>query len=239
MSLFFFLYLGLPVGKNMKYCDGWLDVIRRVQDRLSSWKVRSLSIGGRLALIKSVLGSIPLYCLSIFKAQMKVIKLVESLQHRFFLGFKDDKKDVPFSSSFSKKVSNDFDTMFWKDVWCIEGTMLMDHFPRLYALESNKDCKLADRSLDPQLHWNSWDPRKVNVCVWRASLDMLSSRVNLIARGVDIPSSLYMYCEAAEESLYHSLSISDIAIGKIGNLGNEILNCGSCFLGVGGVCEIF
>ncbi|GJV28669.1 RNA-directed DNA polymerase, eukaryota, reverse transcriptase zinc-binding domain protein, partial [Tanacetum coccineum] len=181
-----FLYLGLPVGKNMKYCDGWLDVIRRVQDRLSMGKLRVPFIWSSIDYI--------------------------------------DGLDVPFSSSFSKKVSNDFDTMFWKDVWCIEGTMLMDHFPRLYALESNKDCKLADRSLDPQLRWNSWDPRKVNVCVWRASLDRLSSRVNLIARGVDIPSSLYLYCEAEEESLYHSLSISDIAIGKIGNHGNEILN---------------
>nr|GEU76010.1 RNA-directed DNA polymerase, eukaryota, reverse transcriptase zinc-binding domain protein [Tanacetum cinerariifolium] len=39
-----FLYPGLFVGKNMKYCDGWLNVIRRVQDSLSSWKSRSFQL---------------------------------------------------------------------------------------------------------------------------------------------------------------------------------------------------
>ncbi|GJT38285.1 hypothetical protein Tco_0938150 [Tanacetum coccineum] len=32
--------------------------------------------------------------------------------------------------------------------------------------------------------WNSWIPRKVNVCIWRASLDRLASRSNLVARGI-------------------------------------------------------
>ncbi|GJY16059.1 hypothetical protein Tco_0386481 [Tanacetum coccineum] len=84
--------------------------------------------------------------------------------------------DVPFSSSFFKKVSNGFDTSIWKYVWCFEGIRLMDQIPRLYALESNKDCKV----------W-SW---------WRFDTTM------------SIPA----------------LSISVIAMGKIGNLGIEILN---------------
>ncbi|GKD43579.1 hypothetical protein Tco_1268224 [Tanacetum coccineum] len=54
-----------------------------------------------------------------------------------------DVPDVPFSSLFSKKVSNGFDTMLWKDVWCSEGIRFIDHFPRLYAFESNKDCKIS------------------------------------------------------------------------------------------------
>ncbi|GJW19070.1 hypothetical protein Tco_0026506 [Tanacetum coccineum] len=205
-----FLYLSLPVGKNMQYCNGWLDVIRRVQDRLSFLKARSFSIGGRLTLIKSVLESIHLYYLSIFKAPLKVIKLVESLRRWFFWGFKDDQKgkhtlwsdvissidyidvpDVPFSSSFSKKVSNGFDTMLWKDVWCSEGIRFIDHFPRLYAFESNKDCKvntLTKLIQDKQLAYSSLDPQ-----------------VNLIARAVNIPSSLCPFSEADEESLDHYL----------------------------------
>ncbi|GJR58116.1 reverse transcriptase domain, reverse transcriptase zinc-binding domain protein [Tanacetum coccineum] len=89
-----FLYLGLPVGKKMHFCEGWDVVINRIRDRLSAWKAKSLSIGGRLTLIKSTLGSIPLYYLSLFKAPIKVVNLLESIRARFFWGFKDDKFGV-------------------------------------------------------------------------------------------------------------------------------------------------
>ncbi|GJV79108.1 hypothetical protein Tco_1514978, partial [Tanacetum coccineum] len=61
-----FMYLGLSVGKNMNFCDACVDVIDRVRNRLSAWKAKSLSIGGRFTLVKSVLGSIPVYFFSLF-----------------------------------------------------------------------------------------------------------------------------------------------------------------------------
>ncbi|GKC11569.1 putative RNA-directed DNA polymerase [Tanacetum coccineum] len=79
-----FTYLGLPVGRKMHFCDGLGEVINRLRDRLTAWKARSLSIRGRLTLIKSVLGSIPIYFLSLFKAPVKVINLLESIRSRFF-----------------------------------------------------------------------------------------------------------------------------------------------------------
>ncbi|GJX37277.1 putative RNA-directed DNA polymerase, eukaryota, reverse transcriptase zinc-binding domain protein, partial [Tanacetum coccineum] len=48
-----FMYLGLPAGKRMRFSDGWNVVVNRFRDRLSSWKSKSLSIGGRLTLISS------------------------------------------------------------------------------------------------------------------------------------------------------------------------------------------
>ncbi|PWA74343.1 reverse transcriptase domain, Reverse transcriptase zinc-binding domain protein [Artemisia annua] len=52
-----FNYLGLPVGANMSIGCHWSPIIDKVQKRLSSWKARCLSIGGRLTLVKSVLVS--------------------------------------------------------------------------------------------------------------------------------------------------------------------------------------
>ncbi|GKC41027.1 hypothetical protein Tco_1053411, partial [Tanacetum coccineum] len=46
--------------------------------------------------------------------------------------------------------SNGSNTSFWKDHWCGDGSRLMDLLPRLYALESSKDCKINDR-------WNCLD----------------------------------------------------------------------------------
>ncbi|GKD63266.1 hypothetical protein Tco_1305374, partial [Tanacetum coccineum] len=89
-----FIYLGLPVGKRMNLCEGWSVVIQRLRDLLSAWKARSLSIGGRLTLIQATLGSIPLYCLSLFKAPIKIINALESIRARFFWGFKENSKGI-------------------------------------------------------------------------------------------------------------------------------------------------
>ncbi|GJT46622.1 2-oxoglutarate (2OG) and Fe(II)-dependent oxygenase superfamily protein [Tanacetum coccineum] len=55
--------------------------------------------------------------------------------------------------------------------------------------------------------WNYWIPRKVNICVWRASIDRLSTRLNLVNRGVSIDSAVCPFCEACRESVNHCLLI--------------------------------
>ncbi|GKA50550.1 putative RNA-directed DNA polymerase, eukaryota, reverse transcriptase zinc-binding domain protein [Tanacetum coccineum] len=59
-SSFPFTYLGLPIGSNMNLNSSWQILINRFHKRLSSWKANLLSIGGRLTLIKAVLGSLGL-----------------------------------------------------------------------------------------------------------------------------------------------------------------------------------
>ncbi|GJV01358.1 hypothetical protein Tco_1334927 [Tanacetum coccineum] len=46
------------------------------------WKLNTLSVGGRLTLLKSVLGSTPIYNMSIFKVPKSVLNYMESLQIR-------------------------------------------------------------------------------------------------------------------------------------------------------------
>ncbi|GJT42188.1 putative RNA-directed DNA polymerase [Tanacetum coccineum] len=89
-----FTYLGLPVGGQMRLSGGWQGIIDRFRDRLSSWKAKSLSVGGRLTLIKSVLGSLPIYFLSLYKAPLKVIKALESIRCRFFWGLKENVRGI-------------------------------------------------------------------------------------------------------------------------------------------------
>ncbi|KAI3497002.1 hypothetical protein L1887_39382 [Cichorium endivia] len=48
-----FTYLGVPVGANMSLKKNWKPVIDKFQSKLSCWKAKTLSFGGRLTLIKS------------------------------------------------------------------------------------------------------------------------------------------------------------------------------------------
>lgn len=70
----------------MKLKRNWYPVIDRVQNRLNSWKAKILSFGGRLSLVKSVLGSLPLYFFSIFKAPISIIEKLEKIRRQFLWG---------------------------------------------------------------------------------------------------------------------------------------------------------
>ncbi|GJU95230.1 hypothetical protein Tco_1319986 [Tanacetum coccineum] len=81
-----FNYLGVKVGSNMSRISSWDDVISKGSSRLSKWKLKLLSIGGRLTLLKSVLTSILLYHMSIFKVPIGVLNHLESIRRNFFYG---------------------------------------------------------------------------------------------------------------------------------------------------------
>ena len=78
-----FKYLGLQVGGNPRRAQFWDPVVDKIQARLSAWKGRRLSLAGRVCLVKSVLTSIPLFYLSVFKAPSSVCKRIFSIQRRF------------------------------------------------------------------------------------------------------------------------------------------------------------
>ncbi|GAU48313.1 hypothetical protein TSUD_405300 [Trifolium subterraneum] len=73
------LYLGLPIGGDPMCLSFWEPVLTRLKRRLSGWKSRFLSFGGRLVLLKSVLTSLPVYALSFFKAPSSTISSIESI----------------------------------------------------------------------------------------------------------------------------------------------------------------
>jgi hypothetical protein len=60
------LHMGLPVGVDPRQLNYMDSVVNRIKSRMSGWKSRHLSFGGRLVLLKSVLISLPVYALSFF-----------------------------------------------------------------------------------------------------------------------------------------------------------------------------
>nr|GEW74494.1 RNA-directed DNA polymerase, eukaryota [Tanacetum cinerariifolium] len=74
-----FVYLGTKVGGTMSRVNEWNDVVDKMKYRLSKWKMKTLSIGGRLTLLKSVLGSIPIFHMSVFRVSLNVLNSLESI----------------------------------------------------------------------------------------------------------------------------------------------------------------
>ncbi|GJT34461.1 putative RNA-directed DNA polymerase, eukaryota, reverse transcriptase zinc-binding domain protein [Tanacetum coccineum] len=334
----FYLASGLKINiyKSNIYGIGltrmrWKILIHHFRSRLSTWKASLLSIGGRLTLIKSVLGSLGIYYLSIFRAPESILNDLERIRSNFFLGGNQDGKKMAwvkwpiilnsydngclnisslkafnlailqkwrwrlftspndlwvkvvkafhgheggfnnngcsFKGAWANFVgSSNF--LHSKDIWVGEAPLSV-RYNRLYSLDQDKDCLIIDRIINGQWHWNwsrtnigvrnlaffrdmlneigqlnivtsedtsvwnlgpngtftvkdarniidqktlpslpstSWDKiisRKVNIFMWRLSLDRLLHRLNLSLRGMDILAISYSSCNANVESANH------------------------------------
>lgn len=81
-----FVHLGISIGANMKLVKHWSPIIKKFKEKMSSWKAKNLSFGGRLTLVKSVLGHLPLYYFSMFKAPKKTVSELEKIRRKFLWG---------------------------------------------------------------------------------------------------------------------------------------------------------
>ncbi|GJX34960.1 hypothetical protein Tco_0246517 [Tanacetum coccineum] len=81
-----FKYLGVMVGGNISKINAWDDMVGKIKSRLSKWKINTLFIGGHLTLLKAVLGSTPIYPMSLYKVPKAVLHEMESLHSNFFNG---------------------------------------------------------------------------------------------------------------------------------------------------------
>jgi hypothetical protein len=85
-------YLGIPIHYRRLTNAEWKLVEERLQKRLSSWKGKLLSVGGRLVLINSVLTNMVLYMFSFFQVPKGVLKRLDYYRSRFFWQGDSDKK---------------------------------------------------------------------------------------------------------------------------------------------------
>nr|GEV18797.1 zinc knuckle CX2CX4HX4C [Tanacetum cinerariifolium] len=223
-----FNYLDVKVGSNMSRITSWDDVISKVSSRLSKWKLKLLSIGCRLSLLKSVLTSIPLYHMSIFKVPIGVLNHLESIRRNFLYGVDGSDRKLAWIG--------------WNMVLTSKNNggevALKVFYKRLYALEMCKSISVAEKMGHPSLphsfrrlpkgsqefsvkfsrilidntilpkaevptRWLRVVPIKVNVHAWRVCLDKLPTRANLSLRGINISSIACPICNSAVESSSH------------------------------------
>ena len=67
-------YLGIPIHYRKLSNNDWVRIQERFEQRLSSWKEKNLSTGGRLTLINSALSSLPMYMIPSLKSRKGFIK---------------------------------------------------------------------------------------------------------------------------------------------------------------------
>jgi len=87
-----FRYLGIPMHfRKLRNAD-WRIVEEKFEKKLSSWKGKHMSVGGRLVLINSVLTSLAMFMLSFFEVPKQVLERLDYYRSRFFWQSEEHKK---------------------------------------------------------------------------------------------------------------------------------------------------
>nr|GEX08396.1 RNA-directed DNA polymerase, eukaryota [Tanacetum cinerariifolium] len=184
-----FRYLGVMVKDSMSQKLAWADTVQKLRSRLSKWKVKTLSIGGRLTLLKLVFCAFPLYNMSIYKVPKGVLKEMEEIRCNFFNGADLAERKITWVS--------------WDKVLASKKMAFLE-----FQL-SMHDIFLP--SVVNATRWVKYIPIKINVFALRARLDRLPTRGNLVHRGVVLDSFLCPLCGLVPEDIHHVLFWCDTA----------------------------
>nr|GEV63010.1 RNA-directed DNA polymerase, eukaryota [Tanacetum cinerariifolium] len=199
-----FKYLGVMLGGNMSRINAWDEIICKMKSRLSKWKLKTLSIKGRLTLLKLVLGSSPIYSMSLYKVPKTVLYVMELIRRNFFNGIQELNKDIcvadklqlSVESSFRCPVRGGIESHQLEKLLELLGLVIMSNSCDRWYWDLNgngvfcvKDVRrlLDDFFLpkaDVATRWIKQIPIKINIFAWRVFLDRLPSKMNLLRRGI-------------------------------------------------------
>nr|GEU97702.1 RNA-directed DNA polymerase, eukaryota [Tanacetum cinerariifolium] len=123
-----------------------------------------------------------------------------------------------FVSHCKKRVGDGHNTRFWYDSWVFDQPLRVrwicdlngDGVFRVKEVRTILDDVFLPSAADATI-WVKYIPIKINVFAWRARLDHLPTRSNLVRRGVVLDSSLCLLCGLVPEDIHNVLFRCDTA----------------------------
>nr|GFC56934.1 RNA-directed DNA polymerase, eukaryota [Tanacetum cinerariifolium] len=171
--------------------------IAKLKKKLSKWKLKTLSVGGHLTLLKVVLRWTPIYNMSLFKVPKQVLNSMERMR-----SFRHDVRGGAESHQLSL-LTNLLDTVILSNM---EDRWFFDLNGDGWFCVKDVRCLLDDVFL-PKAEVPTWwiksIPIKINIFAWKLCLDRLPTRVNLDKRNVAVASLLCPLCDSGMEDAAH------------------------------------
>ncbi|GJV25458.1 RNA-directed DNA polymerase, eukaryota [Tanacetum coccineum] len=132
----------LGVGVRSEYVKDAAVNLGKLKARLSNWKLKTLSVGGRLTLLKSVLGSTPIYNLSIYKAPKSVLHSMESLRRNFFNGSQCNERKIAWIKWTTTLASKKNGGLGISSLYALNRALLFKWVWRFISRDNSLWCRL-------------------------------------------------------------------------------------------------
>ncbi|XP_026378098.1 uncharacterized protein LOC113272487 [Papaver somniferum] len=121
-------YLGSPLLIGISKVKSFEEIKTAFERRLANWQGETTCQAGRGTMVKVVLNAVPLYQMSTFKIPKKLIKQLDTLQRKFFWGYKSNRGNNPIS---------------WSDM-CI---------PKEFGGQAFRDLEMLNQALLTKMVW--------------------------------------------------------------------------------------
>ncbi|XP_059295549.1 uncharacterized protein LOC132048883 [Lycium ferocissimum] len=184
-------YLGCPIFHTRKRKDFYSGLIKRVKERLHSWKGKLLSFGGKSVLIKSVLQTMPVHLLSVLVPPKCVLNELHKIFARFFWSNKEGGRSRHWIA--------------WKDL-CLptkEGGL---GFKSLFDVSNALFAKLwwrfrTTNSLWANYMWNKYCKKKPpNLVQWKGGSQV---RKKMLVATEEIENEIWWEIKAGTTNIWH------------------------------------
>lgn len=176
-------YLGLPLDANPRSRSTWQPMVEKFKKKLASWKRRFLSFVGRLTLIRSVLSSLPLFFLSLFKMPVGVAKTTDKIQSSFLWGDSETSRKIHLVNWKEVTMDKNNGGLGIRDLRLVNQCMLLKWWWR-FAIEEGvlwKSVVCSKYGYSGGKWWPSVTDLSLVSKIWRDIVDIAQSSPNLFS----------------------------------------------------------
>ncbi|GKV46217.1 hypothetical protein SLEP1_g53216 [Rubroshorea leprosula] len=208
-----FKYLGIPIGGNHKRVAMWQPMVESFKKKLTTWKGRYLSLGGRITLINSVLSSLPVFLMSVYL-------IPKGKDNKCYQMGNDGNEQRGWNLQWRRKLF-DWETEEAKELQqLIEDKRITHGRPDLWEWMHDKDGQYSTKTTYSILTkeqietneistfrriWNPKFPSKVSAFNWQLLLDRIPTKANLVIRGIlgESKDGKCVFCKVEDEDSRH------------------------------------
>jgi hypothetical protein len=166
-------YLGLPAMVGIDKSECFRHLVDRVLARISGWKEKLLSLGGKGILIKAIAQAIPVFAMMVFKIPRNICKGISDAISQFWWGDEEEQKHMHWKAWWKLCIPKKSGGMGFRDLQSFNLSMLAKQVWRLLSEPDSLWARVLRVKYYPNGRLLNANPKSGSSFTWQSILAWL------------------------------------------------------------------